>query len=164
MITENVSLLKYTSLVILTLQNAVVGLSMRYARTRSGDMFLSSTGKLFITTWKFAVFKTNKYQHCWSIIHSLFVCTFVITAVFMAEVAKLVTCLVLVWIEEGSFSKLLYALDQTIVKQPKDTFKVCVPSLVYIIQNNLLYVSASNLDAATYQVNEIVFAFYTKLK
>ncbi|XP_058804547.1 UDP-galactose translocator [Phymastichus coffea] len=113
---KNVSLLKYSSLVILTLQNALVGLSMRYARTRSGDMFLSST------------------------------------AVLMAEVAKLVTCLVLVLFEEGSFNKFLNTLNQIIIKQPKDTFKVCVPSLVYIIQNNLLYVSASNLDAATYQV------------
>lgn len=38
--------LKYISLVTLTLQNAVLGLSMRYGRTRPGDMFLSSTGKL----------------------------------------------------------------------------------------------------------------------
>lgn len=37
--------LKYVSLVTLTLQNAMVGLSMRYSRTRAGDMFLSSTGK-----------------------------------------------------------------------------------------------------------------------
>lgn len=37
--------LKYISLVTLTLQNAVLGLSMRYGRTRPGDMFLSSTGK-----------------------------------------------------------------------------------------------------------------------
>lgn len=108
--------LKYVSLITLTLQNAMVGLSMRYSRTRTGDMFLSST------------------------------------AVVMAEVVKLFTCLILVYIEEGSFEKFYKALHMTIVKQPIDTLKVCVPSLLYIIQNNLLYVSASNLDAATYQV------------
>lgn len=70
----------------------------------------------------------------------------------MAEVVKLITCLFVVFIEEGSFSRFINALDATITKQPKDTLKVCVPSLVYVIQNNLLYVSASNLDAATYQV------------
>lgn len=112
----NPQVLKYISLVTLTLQNAVLGLSMRYARTRSGDMFLSST------------------------------------AVVMAEVVKLATCLVLVYVEEGNLKKFLRALDTTIIKQPADTLKVCVPSLVYIIQNNLLYVSASHLDAATYQV------------
>ena len=31
------------SLVTLTGQNAVLGLSMRYARTRPGDMFISTT-------------------------------------------------------------------------------------------------------------------------
>ncbi|KAJ8976112.1 hypothetical protein NQ317_019377 [Molorchus minor] len=34
------------SLVTLTVQNALLGLSMRYARTREGDMFLSSTDAL----------------------------------------------------------------------------------------------------------------------
>lgn len=42
---SNNSFLKYVSLITLTLQNAILGLSMRYARTREGDMFLSSTGK-----------------------------------------------------------------------------------------------------------------------
>lgn len=41
----NQNTLKYISLVTLTLQNAVLGLSMRYGRTRSGDLFLSSTGE-----------------------------------------------------------------------------------------------------------------------
>lgn len=36
--------LKYVSLVTLTVQNALLGLSMRYSRTRTGDMFYSSTG------------------------------------------------------------------------------------------------------------------------
>ncbi|XP_048511112.1 UDP-galactose translocator isoform X1 [Athalia rosae] len=112
----NPQILKYVSLVTLTLQNAVLGLSMRYARTRAGDMFLSST------------------------------------AVVMAEAVKLATCLILVYVEEGNFRKFLRTLNLTIIKQPLDTLKVCVPSLVYIIQNNLLYISASHLDAATYQV------------
>lgn len=75
----------------------------------------------------------------------------------MAEVVKLVTCLFLVFAEEGkSLTRWKDALHSTIVKQPMDTLKVCVPSLVYIIQNNLLYVSASHLDAATYQVRDAV--------
>lgn len=109
--------LKYLSLVTLTLQNAILGLSMRYARTRPGAMFLSST------------------------------------AVVMAEVVKLLTSLVLVFMEEGkSVRRLQSALHSTIVKRPLDTLKICVPSFLYILQNNLLYVSASHLDAATYQV------------
>lgn len=109
--------MKYISLVTLTLQNAALGLSMRYARTRDGDMFLSST------------------------------------AVVMSELVKLVACIFLVFREEGStFTALKHALHNTIIKQPMDTLKVCVPSMIYVIQNNLLYVAASHLDAATYQV------------
>lgn len=43
--TVNANTLKYISLLTLTLQNAILGLSMRYARTRPGDIFLSSTGE-----------------------------------------------------------------------------------------------------------------------
>ncbi|XP_014247048.1 UDP-galactose/UDP-N-acetylglucosamine transporter srf-3 [Cimex lectularius] len=109
--------LKVTSLVTLTLQNAVLGLSMRYARTRVGPMFISST------------------------------------AVVMSELVKLLTCLFLVYKENHFCSKKWSSsLYSTVIQQPLDTLKVCVPSFVYIIQNNLLYVSASHLDAATYQV------------
>merc|ERR1719336_2027948 len=109
--------LKYLSLVTLTGQNAVLGLSMRYARTRPGDMFISTT------------------------------------AVFLAELVKLFTCLGLVWnSEDRDVSKWWAALHSTIIKQPLDTVKVMVPSFVYLVQNNLLYVAASNLDVATYQI------------
>jgi hypothetical protein len=30
--------------------------------------------------------------------------------------------------------------------------QVCIPSMIYLIQNNLLYVAAENLDVGTYQI------------
>merc|ERR1712198_672462 len=59
----------------------------------------------------------------------------------------------LVWNDEGqSLSRWWDAVDKTIIKQPIDTLKVMVPSFVYLVQNNLLYVAAGNLDVATYQI------------
>eukprot|EP00093_Oithona_nana_P008188 08188.XXX_324664_325650_1 [CDS] Oithona nana genome sequencing. len=109
--------LKYLSLLTLTAQNAILGLSMRYSRTRDGDMFYEAT------------------------------------AVLMAEFVKFVTCLFLVFkdvnYEVESWKDSLY---QTVWVNKIDTLKVCIPSAIYLVQNNLLYVAASNLDVATYQI------------
>jgi len=45
-------LLRATSLVVLTLQNAVLILVMRYARTRPGDMFYSTTAVVMAEVFK----------------------------------------------------------------------------------------------------------------
>lgn len=112
----NYGYIKYVSLAILTVQNAALGLSMRYARIRDVEMFYSTA------------------------------------AVLMAEVLKLAICIVLVLNESGNVSKGARTMYTTVILNFKDTLRVCVPSFLYVIQNNLLYVSASNLDAATYQV------------
>lgn len=68
---------------------------------------------------------------------------------------KLCCCLWLVSRDKGSsFDRLKEVLHSTIVMQPMDTLKVCVPSMVYVTKNSLLYyVATSHLDAAsTYQV------------
>ncbi|PWA17366.1 hypothetical protein CCH79_00011225 [Gambusia affinis] len=43
-------------------------------------------------------------------------------------------------------------LKEEILKKPVETMKLAVPAGIYTLQNNLLYVALSNLDAATYQV------------
>ncbi|XP_023949325.1 UDP-N-acetylglucosamine transporter isoform X1 [Bicyclus anynana] len=108
--------IKYVSLAILTIQNAALGLSMRYSRTRQVEMFAPTA------------------------------------AVVVAEVLKLAICFVLVMKESGGLQSGLRTMYTTVILNIKDTLRVCVPSFLYVIQNNLLYVSVSNLDAATYQI------------
>lgn len=74
-------------------------------------------------------------------------------AVLMGEVVKLFSCVGILLHSEGSASMAWHAIQTQILDQKLDTLKVGVPSLIYTIQNNLLYVAASNLDAATYQVS-----------
>lgn len=110
---------------------------MRYARTREGDMFISSTGLIF-SYWKVNMYLIN-----------------FVLAVLMSEVVKLITCLAIVYVQSGGIVQLIESLRDIIIRQPIDTLKVCVPSFVYVLQNNLLYLSASHLDAATYQVSNL---------
>jgi len=109
---------KYIACLILCLQNATLVLVMRHTRTRSGDMYISTT------------------------------------AVVMTELVKTLVCLFLVYRDEGySVRGWLDHLHKNIVQDPMDTLKLAVPSGIYTLQNNLLYVAVSNLDAATFQVS-----------
>lgn len=75
------------------------------------------------------------------------------SAVVVAELMKIVACVSLVLKEHNySVRSLNSLLRQEIVHKPMETLKLAVPSLIYTLQNNLLYVALSNLDAATYQV------------
>ncbi|KAM3726921.1 UDP-galactose/UDP-N-acetylglucosamine transporter srf-3 [Dirofilaria immitis] len=73
-------------------------------------------------------------------------------AIFFAEVVKLIVCILFLTIQEKSLIRCLKVMYEDIIKQPIDTLKVCVPAVIYVIQNNLLYVAVSNLPAATYMV------------
>jgi hypothetical protein len=86
---ETAKKLKYISLLTLTGQNAILGLSMRYSRTREGDMFYEGT------------------------------------AVLMAEMVKLITCLYLVFHEVQYDLKVFKdTLYQTVWVDKIDTLKV----------------------------------------
>lgn len=47
---------------------------------------------------------------------------------------------------------MLQLLREEVLDKPGETVKLAVPAGIYTLQNNLLYVALSNLDAATYQV------------
>jgi UDP-sugar transporter A1/2/3 len=46
----------------------------------------------------------------------------------------------------------LQQINIEIIQKPGETFKLLIPAGLYTLQNNLLFVALSNLDAATYQV------------
>ncbi|XP_034039860.1 UDP-N-acetylglucosamine transporter-like isoform X2 [Thalassophryne amazonica] len=75
------------------------------------------------------------------------------SAVVSAEVLKILICTLLVF-RDSNFSvwATIYLLKEEIVDNRFDTMKLAVPAGIYTLQNNLLYVALSNLDAATYQV------------
>ncbi len=54
--------------------------------------------------------------------------------------------------EGNNASRWSASLRRTFVDDFRDTIVVCVPSAVYFVQNVLLYVAASNLDVASYQI------------
>ncbi|XP_029970553.1 solute carrier family 35 member A3b isoform X1 [Salarias fasciatus] len=75
------------------------------------------------------------------------------SAVVSAEVLKIITCTVLVFKDNNySLRGMKQLLKEQIVNKPLETLKLAVPAGIYTLQNNLLYVALSNLDAATYQV------------
>jgi UDP-sugar transporter A1/2/3 len=75
------------------------------------------------------------------------------TAVFMMEMSKFTLCtLIIFWEKQWSVTGLMEEIRKHTLGNPGDMLKLCVPSLLYTIQNNLLYVALTNLDAATYQI------------
>ncbi|XP_058033228.1 UDP-N-acetylglucosamine transporter isoform X3 [Ahaetulla prasina] len=75
------------------------------------------------------------------------------TAVVIAELLKITACVLLVYKDSKcSLRTLNRVLHDEILNKPMETLKLAIPSGIYTLQNNLLYVALSNLDAATYQV------------
>ena len=76
------------------------------------------------------------------------------TAVILQEAIKCLSSLLIILVQEGfSVRSWLRHLNDNIIRQPLDCLKISVPSLVYTLQNNLIFIAVSNLDAATFQVS-----------
>ncbi|XP_071796482.1 CMP-sialic acid transporter-like [Asterias amurensis] len=75
------------------------------------------------------------------------------TTVLLTEISKLLISLLLLIKEHRSVLGMCKDVWNNVITNPRDSFKMCVPSIIYAIQNNLAFVALSNLDAATYQVS-----------
>jgi UDP-sugar transporter A1/2/3 len=53
---------------------------------------------------------------------------------------------------DRSLTRLFRVISEEIYGKPHDTSKLAIPSGLYAIQNNLLFIALSYLNAATYQV------------
>ncbi|KAF9932153.1 hypothetical protein FBU30_008840 [Linnemannia zychae] len=74
------------------------------------------------------------------------------TAVFLAEIIKLCTCTGILLYNTQSVSRTIYIIQKEIIGKPREILKMVIPSGLYALQNNLLYIALSNLEAATFQV------------
>jgi len=75
------------------------------------------------------------------------------TAVFSMEVMKFIVCNAVVFSQSGSTIKgWAIEMHTHIWNSPNQMVKMSIPSVLYVVQNNLLYLALTNLDVATYQV------------
>lgn len=122
---SNQNFIKYFSLILLILQTSSLVLVMRYSRTSSTKNESGQTQQRYLSS----------------------------TAVVCAEIMKLFTCVIIIWVQTGySVDLTLKQLNEDIIQKPGETLKLLIPSGLYTLQNNLLFIALSNLDAATYQV------------
>ncbi|CAF1035850.1 unnamed protein product [Rotaria sp. Silwood1] len=85
------------------------------------------------------------------------------TAVLNSEIQKTIFSILLLIYEQRSVIKSLKLIYNKVIRQSKDAFKTGIPALLYTLQNNLLFVSISNLDAATFQVSFQLKIFTTAI-
>lgn len=136
---------KYVSLVVLILQTTVLVLVLRYSRTvkTEGPRYLSSTAVVVAEIVKiFSCFLVILHEQSKSKKMSAF-----LVLEFILHL-----CLFCLMISDYSFKRFSSHLNEEIVQKPMETLKVSVPAILYTIQNNLLFLALSYLDAATYQV------------
>ena len=87
---------------------------------------------------------------------------FTSTAVFLAEVVKLFTTLVVIFFQCGNVKAFTSYLIDNLFVDHKATFRLSVPSLLYVVQNNLVYIAMTHLESTTFQVMWTILYCYFK--
>ncbi|KAJ4487868.1 nucleotide-sugar transporter [Lentinula aciculospora] len=125
--------LKYVSLVTLAVQNSMLTIIMHYSRvsTPSSRMYSAATAVLMNELLKGSI--------------SLFI------AFCRIEISSNAESSVFDSLRPRVFMSKFRRLSRDVFSA--DCWKLSIPAVLYVIQNNLQYVAASNLPAATFQVS-----------
>ncbi|KAK5968106.1 UDP-galactose translocator [Trichostrongylus colubriformis] len=83
--------------------------------------------------------------------------------VFMMEVVKLLTCSAIIIISSQSLMKVLQEIKEAIYDNSIETVKICIPALIYTLQNNLYYIALTHLEATTFCVAFLQVAYQMKI-
>jgi UDP-sugar transporter A1/2/3 len=75
------------------------------------------------------------------------------TAIVCQEIVKIFFSLLFLYLETFSLTELYKQISQQIFQNFYDSCKTGLPAFLYTIQNNLIYLAISNLDAAVFQVS-----------
>ena len=77
------------------------------------------------------------------------------TAVVLTELLKFIICVSMIF-RSNDFdpTRTISMLKAEIIDKKGETLRLSVPSVLYTIQNNLLYIALSHLNAATFQVSQ----------
>ena len=110
------SILKWSSLVLLVVQNTSTILLIRHVRTQKTDEMFFST-----------------------------------TAIVCQDLLKIFASIFMIFIESGLCNG-LSQINKLVFRKPMDLLLTGLPAFIYTLQNNLIYVAVSHLDAAIFQV------------
>ena len=72
--------------------------------------------------------------------------------VLLTECVKYLLCLALLCWQSGGVRAAARLWRQEVAARPRDTAALALPASLYTLQNNLLILALTHLDAATYQV------------
>ena len=81
---------------------------------------------------------------------------FTSTAVFLAEVIKLLVTLVVIVFQHRNLKQLGSFLVDSFLLNPMVTLKLSLASVLYVIQNNLVYIAMTHLESTTFQVRVVI--------
>ena len=143
---------RLTCLLLLCFQNCTAVLAIKYnSRIPSSDG-LKSLSTVVIVLVSDSIQNVERYSYYDSRILSV-----------QVEFVKVTACLVFLFVTKHGFYGLCNELKAEIWSKPVESCKLLAPSLLYVAQNNLLFVAVSNLDPGTYQVTSQLKTLVTAL-